>query len=193
MEMSESYCQLVRSGGLTTLHNDYHDQEYGSPQRDESILFERLTLETFQAGLSWEIVLKKRSGLYEAFRGFDVDTVATFGPDEVDTILANPNVIRNRKKVEAAVFNAQAIQQLRIEFGGFANWLDVELATPESEWVSAFKSRFKFMGGEVVGEFLISLGLIAGAHDEDCPVGKMDHMGDWAVHASKSKEKVAAK
>lgn len=191
--MSETYCQLVRTGAVTQLHVDYHNQEYGAPQRDESVLFERLTLETFQAGLSWEIVLKKRTGLYDAFHGFDVDIVANFGPNEIETILNNPNVIRNRKKVEAAVYNANSVLTLRSEFGCFANWLDFELGQPNSEWIPAFKSRFKFMGGEVVGEFLISLGLIPGAHDDDCPVGKLPHMGAWVDHNEHLKPKVVKK
>ncbi len=169
----------MRSGRAGKLLADYHDLEYGSPQRDENVLFERLTLETFQAGLSWEIVLKKRTGLAEAFKGYQADCVAAFTPADVDEIVSNPHVIRNRRKVEAAIYNAQQVILLREEFGGFAEWLDHESLNSQGEWLPAFKKRFKFMGGEVVGEFLISLGLIPGAHDPDCTTGLQPHMGSW--------------
>lgn len=177
--MSETYCQFVRAGRAGKLLTDYHNEEYGVPVRDESVLFERLTLETFQAGLSWEIVLKKRSGLFEAFKQFNADQVAAFGPDEIETVVQNPRVIRNRRKIEAAVYNAKAIIQMREQFGGFDRWLDLQIQNEQEDWVSAFRSRFKFMGGEVVGEFLISLGIIPGSHDADCEVGQRQPFGKW--------------
>lgn len=169
----------MRSGKLSKLLTDYHDQEYGAPSRDESVLYERLTLETFQAGLSWEIVLKKRIGFQAAFDQFEVDKVAAFGEADIERIMNDPTVIRNRRKIEAAVFNAKAVQTLRGEFGGFAKWLDFELSQHHDDWVKSFKARFKFMGGEVVGEFLISLGLIPGAHDPDCAAGSFLHFHSW--------------
>ncbi len=100
-------------GSDDPLLRDYHDREWGRPVTTERGLFERLCLEAFQAGLSWNIVLRKREALRAAFAGFDPDAVAAFGPADVERILATPSVIRNRPKVEAAVANARTIVALR--------------------------------------------------------------------------------
>jgi len=152
------------------VHGPYHDQEYGFPQRDERDLFERLLLEINQAGLSWETILKKREGFRSAYAGFDVDTVAGYGQDDIDRLLADPGIIRNRLKVLAAIHNAQVIQQLRQSHGSFAQWLDAHHPQDKPAWVKLFKKTFRFTGGEITGEFLMSLGYLPGAHAEDCPV-----------------------
>ncbi len=151
------------------VHGPYHDREYGFPQRDEAVLFERLVLEINQAGLSWEIILRKREGFRAAYAGFDVDTVARFGPVERERLLADPGIIRNRLKVDAAIHDAAAIAGLRSSHGGFARWLDAHHPLPKAEWVKLFKRTFRFTGGEITGEFLMSLGYLPGAHREDCP------------------------
>lgn len=97
------------------LLRDYYDTEWGLPVTDETGLYERLTLEAFQSGMSWRTVLAKRPRFREAFAGFDVDTVAVFGPDEEQALLADPGIIRNRMKVSAAIANAQATAALRDE------------------------------------------------------------------------------
>jgi len=104
------YC-LIAPGH--PVHGHYHDHEYGFPQRDERELFERLLLEINQAGLSWETILKKREGFRAAYSGFDVDTVAAYGERDIERLLNDAGIIRNRLKVHAAVHNAQVIQQLR--------------------------------------------------------------------------------
>jgi DNA-3-methyladenine glycosylase I len=162
-----SYCDSAPSHPV---HGPYHEGEYGFPSRDERVLFERLVLEINQAGLSWLTVLKKRENFRAAFAAWDVDRVAAFGDEDVARLLADPGIIRNRLKVDAAIRNARAIQEIRREHGSFAQWIDAHHPRPKEEWVRLFKRRFAFMGGEIVGEFLMSLGYLPGAHREDCPV-----------------------
>ncbi|WP_447586336.1 DNA-3-methyladenine glycosylase I [Pseudoxanthomonas mexicana] len=160
------YCDIAPGHPL---HGPYHDHEYGFPQREEAVLFERLLLEINQAGLSWETMLRKRDGFRAAYGGFDVDRVARYGERDRARLLADPGIIRNRLKVEAAIHNAQVIQQLRDTHGGFAAWLDAHHPLPKAEWVKLFKKTFRFTGGEITGEFLMSLGYLPGAHRQDCP------------------------
>jgi DNA-3-methyladenine glycosylase I len=152
------------------VHASYHETEYGFPQRDEAVLFERLCLEIMQAGLSWDIVLKRRAGMREAFLGYDVDRVAALDEAGQAALLANPAIIRNRLKVVAIVENARRIQALRASHGGFAAWLDAHHPRGKPDWIKLFKTTFRFTGGEIVGEFLMSLGYLQGAHAADCPV-----------------------
>lgn len=160
------YCDIAPGHPL---HGPYHDHEYGFPQREEAVLFERLLLEINQAGLSWETMLRKRDGFRAAYSGFDVDRVARYGERDRARLLADPGIIRNRLKVEAAIHNAQVIQQLRDTHGGFAAWLDAHHPLPKADWVKLFKKTFRFTGGEITGEFLMSLGYLPGAHRQDCP------------------------
>ena len=160
------YCDIAPGHPL---HGPYHDHEYGFPQREEAVLFERLLLEINQAGLSWETMLRKRDGFRAAYSGFEVDRVARYGERDRARLLADPGIIRNRLKVEAAIHNAQVIQQLRDTHGGFAAWLDAHHPLPKAEWVKLFKKTFRFTGGEITGEFLMSLGYLPGAHRQDCP------------------------
>ncbi len=161
------YCRIAPGHPV---HESYHATEYGFPQRDETVLFERLCLEIMQAGLSWELVLKRRLGMRAAFAGFDIDRVAAMGPDDEMRLLADPAIIRNRLKVAAIIENARRIQALRKTHGGFAQWLDAHHPRAKADWIKLFRTNFKFTGGEIVGEFLMSLGYLPGAHAEDCPV-----------------------
>lgn len=162
-----SYCQFAPGNPI---HGPYHDTEYGFPHREDAILFERLILEINQAGLSWETILKKRAGFQAAYAGFDVDAVAAFGEEDRARLLADAGIIRNRLKVDAAIHNAKMVQQLRDEFGSFAAWLDHHHPLDKAQWVKLFSKTFRFTGGEIVGEFLMSLGYLPGAHTEDCPI-----------------------
>ena len=162
-----TYCQIAPGHPV---HGTYHDTEYGFPQGDEAVLFERLALEIMQAGLSWEIVLKRRAGLARAFAGFAVDRVAAMGEADTARLLADPAIIRNRLKVAALIENARRIQALRASHGGFAGWLDAHHPRDKAAWVKLFRKTFVFTGGEIVGEFLMSLGYLPGAHAADCPV-----------------------
>lgn len=167
------YCGYVLKPEAHALHREYHDREYGFPVRgDDDALFERLILEINQAGLSWETVLKKREGFRAAYAGFSISAVAGFGEEDVARLLGDAGIIRNRLKVAAAIHNAQVILGLQEEFGSFEAWLDRGAAAGmgKAEWVGLFKKMFRFTGGEIVGEFLMSLGYLPGAHVEGCRV-----------------------
>lgn len=151
-------------------HGPYHDLEYGFPITDDAALFERLVLEINQAGLSWLTILKKRDGFRAAFDGFDIDTVAAYGEAERARLLADASIIRNRLKVDAVIENARRLVAIRAEHGSFAAWLDAHHPLPKDEWVRLFKRTFRFTGGEIVGEFLMSTGYLPGAHRDSCPV-----------------------
>jgi DNA-3-methyladenine glycosylase I len=153
-------------------HGPYHDNEYGFPLRTDAELFERLVLEINQAGLSWLTILRKRAAFTAAYDGFDVDTVAAYGEKDRERLLQDASIIRNRLKIDAAIDNARRIQDLRANHGSFAGWLDAQACSTREEWTKLFKKTFRFTGGEIVNEFLMSLGYLPGAHREDCPVMK---------------------
>ena len=168
-----SYCDVAPGHPV---HGPYHDSEYGFPQRDEAALFERLVLEINQAGRSWETILRKRDGFRRAYHGFDVDTVAAYGEADVARLLSDAGIIRNRLKVAAAIHNAGVVRGMRASHGGFAAWLDAHVRDDDGRprdkagWVKLFKRTFRFTGGEITGEFLMSLGYLPGAHRAECPV-----------------------
>jgi DNA-3-methyladenine glycosylase I len=164
--MSAKYC---RAAPGHEFHGPYHDREYGFPARSDDVLFERLALEINQAGLSWLTVLKKRRAFAKAFNGFDVDKVARFGRREVRRLLHDPGIIRNRLKVAAVIENARRLKAIRASHGSFAAWLDAHHPRRLSAWVALFGETFRFTGGEIVGEFLMSLGYLPGAHVRSCP------------------------
>jgi len=159
------YCEAAAGHPI---HGPYHDFEYGFPLTDETALFERLSLEIFQAGLSWLLILKKRSGLTTAFNGFDVNEVAAYGNADVDRLLADPGIIRNRLKVNAIIDNAKRVRFMRDTHGGFDAWLASGHPRLLDDWVKMFRQTFRFTGREVVGEFLMSIGYLPGAHHPDC-------------------------
>lgn len=166
--MTASYCDVAAGHPW---HGPYHDQEYGVPTEDETALFERLILEINQAGLSWLTVLKKREAFRVAYAGFEVDRVAAFGPEDVARLMADPGIIRNRLKIDAAIANASRIKDLRASHGGFAGWIAAHHPRSKGEWVKLFARTFRFTGGEIVGEFLMSIGYLPGAHRRGCPIG----------------------
>ena len=151
-------------------HGPYHDREYGFPLKGDAELFERLALEINQAGLSWLTILRKREAFHRAFQGFDPDVVARYGARQRKRLLADAGIIRNRLKVDAVIANARTILELRDSHVSFAKWLDAHHPLPKEQWVKLFKRTFHFTGGEIVGEFLLSTGYLAGAHREDCAV-----------------------
>lgn len=165
--MTAAYCAAAPGHPL---HGPYHDSEYGFPSRDDRVLFERLILEINQAGLSWLTILRKRAAFAEAFAGFDIDKVAAFDERDRERLLADAGIIRNRLKVDAAIDNARRLQVLRQSHGSLADWLDAHHPLSKDEWVKLFRNTFRFTGGEIVNEFLMSLGYLPGAHAESCPV-----------------------
>lgn len=166
----------------------YHDEEWGVPVWDDDVLFERLMLECFQAGLSWRTILHRRDSFHRAFDGWNAETIANYGPDDHARLLADPGIIRNRLKVEGASKNARAFLQLRAETGSFAGYLwsftggdvldrpapigraHVPATTPESDALSkALKQRgFTFVGSTIIYAFMQSAGLV-NDHLASCP------------------------
>ena len=162
-----SYCHTARGHEI---HGSYHDREYGFPVENDDLLFERLVLEINQAGLSWLTILRKRDGLRVAYDGFSIGRVASYREEDRVRLLDDARIIRNRLKVDAAISNAQAIQRLQAQCGSFAAWLDAHHSLDKPDWVKLFKKTFRFTGGEITGEFLMSTGYLAGAHHPACPV-----------------------
>lgn len=161
------YCEIAPGHPF---HGPYHDREYGFPLSGDDALFERLVLEINQAGLSWLTILTKRAAFRAAYDGFDVEKVARYGARQRARLLADAGIIRNRLKVDAAIENARRVLTLRDAHGSFRRWLDANHPLPKAEWVKLFKQTFRFTGGEITGEFLMSTGYLAGAHAPSCPV-----------------------
>jgi len=167
-----SYCEYCAQAAPDDPNRAYHDLEYGFPILDDAGLFGRLVLEINQAGLSWITILRKRDAFVRAYDGFDVDTVAEYGESDVARLLADSGIVRNRRKVAAAIENARRIVALRPGYGSFRGWLDVYHPLTKDAWVKLFKRTFTFVGGEIVGEFLMSTGYLPGAHVAGCPAGE---------------------
>ena len=167
--MAHTYCDVAPGHEW---HGPYHEKEYGFPLASDAELFERLVLEINQAGLSWLTILKKRDAFRHAYGGFDPEVVAGYGARDRRRLLADAGIIRNRLKVDAAIANAATILELRASHGSFAAWLDAHHPRSKEEWVRLFKRTFRFTGGEIVGEFLMSTGYLPGAHAKRCPVFK---------------------
>jgi DNA-3-methyladenine glycosylase I len=166
----QPYCDYCLTHPEDTFNSRYHETQYGFPLSDDNLLFERLVLEINQAGLSWITILKKAESFREAYSRFEIDTIAAYTESDRARLLANPGIIRNRLKVNAAIENARRIQALRGEFGSFKGWLDAHHPLSKDEWTKLFKKTFVFTGGEIVNEFLMSTGYLSGAHGEDCPI-----------------------
>lgn len=165
--MAETYCDAAPGHEW---HGPYHDREYGFPLEDDAALFERLMLEINQAGLSWLTILKKREAFRRAYGGFVPEIVAAYGARDRRRLLADAGIIRNRLKVGAAIVNAKTILELRRTHGSFAGWLAAHHPRSKDEWTKLFRKTFRFTGGEIVNEFLMSIGYLAGAHVPSCPV-----------------------
>ena len=172
--------ERVRCAWATTpLGIAYHDAEWGVPVHDDRVLFEFLTLEGAQAGLSWETILRKRDAYREAFAGFDPDAVARFTPARVGRLLQNPGIVRNRLKVESTISNARAFLTTQREFGSFDSYIwqfvngtsilgrrsrgrPVPATTPLSDAISKDLKRrgFRFIGTTICYAFMQAVGLV---------------------------------
>jgi DNA-3-methyladenine glycosylase I len=165
--------------GTSGLEREYHDMEWGVPVHDDHMLFEFLILEGAQAGLSWSTILKKREAYRQAFAGFDPARVAAFGPGDIRRLLGNAGIVRNRRKIEAAVANAEAFLQVQAEFGSFDTYLwafvggrpkqharrtmgEVPVETPESRALSKDLKRrgFAFVGPTICYAFMQAVGMV---------------------------------
>ena len=158
----------------------YHDEEWGRPVHDDQKLFELLLLECFQAGLSWECVLNKREGFRQAFADFDLDKVCDFTETDVDCLVENPEIIRHRRKIEAAINNARIFREMAQEYGSFAQYLwqwtegkvlhEYGLTTsPLSDALSKdLKKRgMRFVGSTTIYSYLQAVGVIE-SHEPGC-------------------------
>ena len=119
--------------------------------------------------MSWSTILKKETAFRTAYDNFNIETIANYTEADEARLLADAGIIRNRLKVKAAIHNAQVIMELKKEHGSFKNWLDHHHPKTKDEWTKLFKKTFKFTGGEIVNEFLLSTGYLEGAHTPDCP------------------------
>ena len=165
------YCEVAEDNPI---HQSYHDNEYGFPlkgkdaKEDVRYLFELQSLELFQAGLSWDLILKKRPTTVAAFDQFNVDTVAAYKAKDVKRLLGDAGIIRNKLKVASIIENAKRIQALGDSHDGFAAWIAANHPLNRAEWTKLFRQTFKFMGSEIVNEFMMCIGYLPGAHHEDC-------------------------
>lgn len=163
------------------LHQNYHDKHYGFPIHDDNELFGRLIMEINQAGLSWETILKKESTFRNAYHNFNIKKIASYTEADRERLLADAGIIRNKLKVNAAIENAKTILHLQKEFGSFEKWLEHHHPKSKEEWIKLFKKTFRFTGGEIVNEFLMSIGYLPGAHHESCTIFKkvLQHKPKW--------------
>ena len=166
-----SYCTAIEqmTGDKKQLHKNYHDNHYGFPINDDNELFGRLVMEINQAGLSWETILKKEASFRKAYSNFNIAEIAAYANTDRERLLNDAGVVRNRLKIDAAIENAKRVEKLQQEFGSFQHWLQLHHANTKEQWVKLFKSTFRFTGGEIVNEFLMSIGYLPGAHDESGP------------------------
>jgi DNA-3-methyladenine glycosylase I len=204
--MSAGQGLVVGSDGVTRcawgashpLYVGYHDTEWGRPEARDARLFEKLCLEGFQSGLSWLTVLKKRDAFRVAFSGFDIDAVAAMGTAEIDELLANAAIVRNRAKIEATLHNARRARELRDEFGSLAtyfwrwepprrqaplDWAALHQlgATPDSVALAKdLKKRdWKFVGPTTAYAFMQAMGLVN------------DHIAGCAAHPQVERDRRA--
>jgi DNA-3-methyladenine glycosylase I len=172
--MATTYCDYIAGlqEGEQALHKIYHDTQYGFPLHDDDQLFGRLILEINQAGLSWTTILNKQENFIKAYHGFNIKKIAGYKEQDVERLLNDAGIIRNRLKIAAAIHNANVVLSIQKSHGSFKNWIDDHHPKTKEEWVKLFKQTFRFTGGEIVNEFLMSTGYLPGAHTESCPVYK---------------------
>lgn len=165
------------------IYKDYHDNEWGVPKYDDRELFELLILESFQAGLSWLTVLKKREAFRKAFDNFDVKKVANYGENKVNELLQNEGIIRSRSKINSAISNAKIFIQIQKEYGSFSKYIwgftdgkiiknkndKFEVSTPLSDKISKdLKKRgMKYVGTVIIYSYLQSIGIV-NDHETGC-------------------------
>ena len=184
MKDNKTRCEWVEGGN--DLYFDYHDKEWGMPVHDDQVLFEFLILEAAQAGLSWATVLNKREGYRKAFDNFDIEKVANYSEAKIARLLENPEIIRNKLKVNATVVNARQILDVQKEYGSFDEYIwqftggkslqnkwkslaEVPASTAESDLMSkTLKKRgFKFIGTTICYAFMQATGMV-NDHTTDC-------------------------
>lgn len=165
-----TYCAFVQKRPPEDRHRLYHDQAYGFPLSSDDALFGSFILEINQAGLSWDLILKKMDHFKKAYAGFSIERIAAFNLQDQQRLLNDPGIVRNKLKVQAAIYNAGQIRQLQEEHGSFRAWLDQYRESDQATWQRLFKKQFKFTGGKITEAFLLSTGYMAGAHHPHCPI-----------------------
>ena len=180
MKYSDGKCRCCWVNPKNLTYMDYHDKEWGVPVHDDHKLFEMLILESFQAGLSWECVLNKREAFRKAFDAFDVHKVSTYDQNKQAALKQNEGIIRNQRKISAAVVNAQIFLEIQKEYGTFANYLwkftdnkviyetgknSSELSDHISKDLK--KRGMKFVGTTIVYSYLQAVGVIY-SHEKGC-------------------------
>lgn len=180
-----SYCDAVKNMAPENVNVHYHDTQYGFPIKDDNELFGRLILEINQAGLSWNTILNKQESFRKAYSGFQIKKVAKYSEKDRSRLLNDAGIIRNKLKVNAAIYNAGVILGFQKEFGSFKAWLDHHHPKTKNEWVKLFKKHFKFTGGEITNEFLMSSGYLSGAHISSCPIYKQTIKANPAWYSKK--------
>ena len=165
-----SYCTYCLNLSDSDLNKRYHDHHYGFLITDDDELFGRLILEINQAGLSWHLMLKKEDNFRKAFENFSIEKIAGFDEERTEALLQDAGIVRNKLKINAVIYNAKQIVTLKETYGSFYNWLEhfSQTTKTKQDWIKLFKKNFKFVGGEIVNEFLMSIGYLKGAHQEDC-------------------------
>ena len=176
----QSVCRCNWCNLKNPLYVDYHDREWGGAQHDDAMLFELLILESFQAGLSWECVLNKRQNFRRAFDGFALERICGYDTKKIEALMADPGIIRNRRKIEAAIKNARifrAIQQEYLSFDAYIwHFTDgqvvYETGKASSELSDQISKDLKkrgmgFVGTTIIYAYLQAIGVIH-SHDEEC-------------------------
>ena len=175
--MNEKRCSWVSDDEI---YIQYHDEEWGIPTYDDKELFEMLVLESFQAGLSWITILKKRENFKKAFNDFDVQKVACYGEDKIEELKNNEGIIRHKGKIASAINNAKIFIEIQNEYGSFSEYIwsftDGEIIKAEFKTESKLSKRIsedlkkrgmKFVGPTIIYSYLESIGVIDN-HEENC-------------------------
>ena len=172
MANETTYCDYIKNLDKNNVHKIYHDTQYGYALNSDNELFGRLILEINQAGLSWNTILNKQDNFRKAYSNYSIKTIANYDDKARTRLLNDAGIIRNRLKINAVIYNAQIIIQIQTKFGSFQSWLDNNHPKTRDEWVKLFKKTFKFTGGEITNEFLMSTGYLEGAHQKNCTIYK---------------------
>ena len=175
--MSKKRCKWATNDEI---YIKYHDEEWGVPKHDDQIIFEMLILESFQAGLSWITILKKRKNFKKAFDNFDYEKIAEYDQDKIDELLKDEGIIRNKTKINATINNAKVFMEIQEEFGSFDEYIwdftDGEIIKAEYETESELSKKIskdlkkrgmKFVGPKIIYSFMEAIGIIDN-HEKKC-------------------------
>lgn len=187
MEYTDHKPRCSWANPKNALYIKYHDEEWGQPVHDDHRLFEMLILESFQAGLSWECVLNKREAFREAFDGFDLEKVCSYGEEKMEALRQNAGIVRNRRKIQAAVDNARIFKKIVEEYGSFSGYLwgytqgqvvyeNDKASSPLSDMISKdLKKRgMTFVGTTIIYAYLQAVGVIY-SHEDGCYLFRQNH------------------